>query len=217
MAGLNRAFLRRAVLFLVDAGIRQFLDLGSGIPTVGNVHEVAQSTDPSCRVVYVDIEPVAVAHSELLLRDNERAAVIRGDLCEPDVILNDAVTRRLIDFGEPVGLLVVGVMQFIPDDSDPWGVLAYYRDALPAGSCLALSHFTPDGMPEQMAQAVEVFKHTQEPVHPRTRAEVLRMFGDFRLVDPGLVYTMEWRPECPEDVGEHPEHSNLYAAVGQKV
>jgi hypothetical protein len=184
---------------------------------VGNVHEVAQSAEPSCRVVYVDIEPVAVAHSELLLRDNERAAVIRADLCEPDVILSDTHTRRLIDFGEPVGLLVVGVMQFIPDDSDPWGVLAHYRDALPAGSYLALSHFTPDGMPEQMAQAVEVFKHTQEPVHPRTRAQVLRMFGDFRLVDPGLVYTMEWRPECPEDVGDHPEHSNLYAAVGQKV
>jgi SAM-dependent methyltransferase len=155
MARLNRAYLRRAVLFLIDAGIRQFLDLGSGIPTVGNVHEVAQEADPSTRVLYVDIEPIAVAHSELLLADNNNASVIRADLRKPETILDTSEAHRLLDMTQPLGLLMVGVMQFVPDSDDPWAIVASYRDRLAPGSYLAISHFTPDGMPERMAKAVE--------------------------------------------------------------
>jgi hypothetical protein len=217
MARLNRGFLRRAILFLVEAGIRQYLDLGSGIPTVGNVHEVAHAADPSCRVLYVDIEPIAVAHSELLLADNDNASVIRADLREPETILAAPETRRLLDFEQPLGLLMVGVIQFVPDRDDPWDIVARYRDGLAPGSYLAMSHFTPDGMPEQMAKAVEVFKNTQEPAHPRTYNQVMRLFDGFELVEPGLVYTAQWRPESPDDPGDHPERSNLYAAVGRKL
>lgn len=216
MARLNRGFLRRAVLFLIDAGIRQFLDLGSGIPTVGNVHEIAQEADPACRVLYVDIEPIAVAHSQLLLAGNENASVIRADLRKPETILTFPETHRLLDLAQPLGLLMVGVMQFVPDSDDPWSIVAGYREKLAPGSYLAMSHFTPDGMPERMAQAVEVFKTTQEPAHPRTHAQVMRLFDGFELVKPGLVYTSQWRPESPEDPGDHPHYSNLYAAVGRK-
>lgn len=217
MARLNRSFLRRAVLFLVNAGIRQFLDLGSGIPTVGNVHEVAQHADPVCRVVYVDIEPIAVAHSQLMLADNDNATIIRADLRKPETILDHPETHRLLDLNQPLGLLMVGVMQFVPDSDDPWAIVADYRDALAAGSYLAMSHFTPDGMPERMAKAVEVFKTTQEPAYPRTHADILRMFDGFELVEPGLVYTAHWRPDTPEELGDTPaHHSNLYAAIGRK-
>ena len=217
MARYNRSFLRRAVLFMIDAGIQQFLDLGSGIPTVGNVHEIAQEADPACRVLYVDIEPIAVAHSELLLEGNDNAAAIRADLRKPAKILNSPETRRLLDLKQPLGLLMLGVIQFVPDSDDPWAIVADYHKRLAPGSYLAMSHFTPDGMPEQMAKAVEVFKNTQDPAHPRTHAQLMRMFDGFELVEPGLVYTSQWRPESPEDAGDHPHHSNLYAAVGRKL
>ncbi|MGH4016375.1 MAG: SAM-dependent methyltransferase [Pseudonocardiaceae bacterium] len=217
MAQLNRGFLRRAVLFLVDTGIRQFLDLGSGIPTVGNVHEVAQDADPSCRVLYVDIDPVAVVHSELLLADNDNAAVIRADLRKPETILGHPEAHRLLDPAQPLGLLIVGVMQFVPDSDDPWAIVARYRDRLAPGSYLAMSHFTPDGMPEEMARAVEVFKNTQEPAYPRSHDQVMRMFDGFQLVEPGLVYTAQWRPDPPDEPDPQPHRSNLYAAVGRKL
>jgi S-adenosyl methyltransferase len=216
MARMNRAFLRRAVLFLADAGIRQFLDLGSGIPTVGNVHEVAQGAYPDSRVLYVDYEPVAVAHSQLMLQGNDNAAIIQADMRDPEAILSSVTTRRLLDFSEPVGLLMVGVVQFIPDEDDPWALARRYRDTLASGSYLALSAFTWDNAPEGMAGAVEVFRNSQDPIHPRTRAEIVRMFEGFELVEPGIVYTPEWRPERPEDVGDNAERSNLYAGVGYK-
>lgn len=217
MAWNNRAFLRRSVLFLIDAGIRQFLDLGSGIPTVGNVHEIAQEADPACRVLYVDIEPIAVAHSELLLAGNDNASVIRADLRKPETIFDSPETHRLLDLTQPLGLLMVGVMQFVPDSDDPLAIVAGYREHLASGSYLAMSHFTPDGMPERMAKAVEVFKNTQEPAHPRTHVQIMQLFDGFELVEPGLVYTSQWRPESPEDPGDQPRHSNLYAAVGRKL
>ncbi|MDQ3761922.1 MAG: SAM-dependent methyltransferase [Actinomycetota bacterium] len=218
MARLNRSFLRRAVLFLVNCGIRQFLDLGSGIPTVGNVHEVAQEAHPECRVLYVDIEPIAVAHSKLLLANNDNASVVRADLRKPETILDNPETHRLLNLEQPLGLLMVGVMQFVPDSDDPWGIVAAYRDKLVLGSYLAMSHFTPDGMPDRMAKAVEVFKTTQEPAHPRTHVQILRMFNGFELVEPGLVYTAQWRPDSPEELGDTPaHHSNFYAAVGRKL
>ncbi|PRY33731.1 SAM-dependent methyltransferase [Umezawaea tangerina] len=213
MARLNRAYLRRVVIELAGLGVRQFLDLGSGIPTVGNVHEVAHEADPSCRVVYVDFERVAITHAELLLADNPNATAVLADLREPEDVLAKA---SLLDFSEPVGLLAVGVLQFIPDSDDPWGLLARYRDALSPGSYLALSHFTPDRMPEAMAAGKDVFRSTAEPITPRTAAEVLRMVDGLEILEPGLVMTPEWRPETPDEVGDDPNRANLYAVVGRK-
>jgi SAM-dependent methyltransferase len=216
MARLNRAFLRRTVLYLLDQGITQFLDLGSGIPTVGNVHEVAQGADPGARVVYVDYEPVAVAHSELMLTRNDRAAVIQADMRDPEAILQHAETKRLIDPSQPLGLLMVGVVQFIPDVDDPWALAARYQEILAPGSYFALSAFTWDNAPAGMEAAVEVFRNSQDPIFPRTHEEIMRMFHGFELVEPGLVYTPEWRPERPEDVGDNAARSNLYAGVGRR-
>lgn len=213
---LNRAFLRRAVRYLQRQGIDQFLDIGSGIPTAGNVHEVAQKTDPNARVVYVDNEPVAVAHSELLLEDNPNTAAVEADLRDPDVILNHEKTRQLLDFSRPIGLLTVAVYHFIPDSDSPLALLKRYREALPSGSFLALSHVTTDVMSEQIQQLIGLYRSSQNPVTARTRAEFTAMFEGFELVEPGVVFTPEWHPESAEDVGEHPEQSAVYAAVGRK-
>ncbi|HEX5403714.1 MAG TPA: SAM-dependent methyltransferase, partial [Pseudonocardiaceae bacterium] len=147
IASSNRAFLSRAVRYLVDQGITQFLDLGSGIPTVGNVHEVAQQADPECRVAYVDYDPVAVAHSQLMLRDNDRATVIDADLTQPEQVLDSSDIHKFIDFNEPIGLLMVAVFHFVPDAKQPADIVAKYRSVLPTGSFLALSHLTADQMP----------------------------------------------------------------------
>ncbi|MEV0679719.1 SAM-dependent methyltransferase [Actinosynnema sp. NPDC050436] len=216
MARMNRSFLRRAVQALVAEGVTQFLDLGSGIPTVGNVHEVAQEADPACRVVYVDFEPVAVTHAELLLAANPGATALLADLRGPEAVLDAPGTRLLIDLDRPVGVLAVSVLHFVPDRDDPWGVLARYRDRLAPGSFLALSHFTSDRMPREAAAGVGIFGRSAERVTPRSRADVLALLDGFDLVEPGLVCTPEWRPESPEDVPDDPGRANMYAAVGRK-
>jgi hypothetical protein len=215
MARLNRQYLDRAVRYLVGQGITQFLDLGSGIPTVGNVHEVAQKLNPAARVVYVDNESVAIAHSALLLRDNPNAAAVLADMREPEAIFADPDVQRVLDFSQPLGLLMVGVVQFVPDADDPWAMADKYRAALAPGSYFALSAFTGDNAPEGMRAAIEVFKNSRDPIFPRTHAELLRMFGDFELVEPGLVYTPEWRPDRP-GAGTDASRSNLYAGVAIK-
>jgi hypothetical protein len=212
----NRAFLRRAVRYFQSQGIDQFLDIGSGIPTAGNVHEVAQKTNPDARVVYVDNEPVAVAHSELLLEGNPNAAAIEADLRDPDHILHHEKTRRLLDFSRPIGLLTVAVYHFIPDSDDPLGLLSRYRAALPSGSYIALSHVTTDVMSTQIEQLIGLYRGSQNPVIARTKAQFTAMFDGFDLVEPGVVFTPEWRPESPEDAGDHPEEAAVYAAVGRK-
>src|SRR5262245_31524913 len=172
----NRAFLRRAVLFLIDQGIRQFLDIGSGIPTLGNVHEVAQKHAPESRVVYVDIDPVAVAHSRHILAGDERTVVIQEDLRRPERILDHPDVCGLIDFNEPVGLLLVAVVHFVPDSDDPAGVIGRLRDALAPSSYLVLSHFTGDGLSSEAKQrGDELARRTPTPATPRTRAEVQRL------------------------------------------
>ncbi|MDQ3151538.1 MAG: SAM-dependent methyltransferase [Actinomycetota bacterium] len=216
IARLNRALLRRAVLTLAESGIRQFLDVGSGIPTVGNVHEIAQQADPGARVVYVDNEPVAVAHSDLLLEDNDRAAAIQADLRNPAGIRDAAATRRLIDFEQPLGLLMVGVFHFIQDADDPLGLMARFREALAPGSHLVLSHFTADSRPEEMAAMVEVMKHGKDPIYPRSHAEVTSLFTGFELLEPGVVPTALWRPTSPGDMHDGPERDQIYAGVGVK-
>lgn len=209
----NRAFLRRAVLYMIEQGITQFLDLGSGIPTVGNVHEVAQEANPMCRVVYVDYDEVAVAHSQLILEGNQNATVVAADFCHPATVLSAPAVKRLLDFSKPLGLLMVAVFHFVPHEKDPLGVLGQYRDALPASSLLALSHLTADHTPIGMAAVVEAMKNSRDPMYFRPYDEVLAMFDGFELIEPGVVDAPQWRPD-PDyyDIGS----LGVYAGLGRK-
>ncbi|MEU7480540.1 SAM-dependent methyltransferase [Lentzea sp. NPDC042327] len=216
----NRAFMRRAVLFMIEAGVRQFLDLGSGIPTVGNVHEIAQTAAPDARVVYVDYEPVAVAHSRLLLAGNPHADIVAADVTRIEDVLDAEPTRRLLDFDQPVGLLAITIGHYIAPEANPQGVFARYREALPAGSFLALSHLTSDFDVVRDEEIVSVMKTSRDHVYPRTRDEVLALFDGYELVEPGLVTTSRWRPEGePRSAqGTRPdiEQDALYAGVGRQ-
>jgi len=213
----NRAFLGRAVRFLAaEAAIRQFLDIGSGIPTARNVHEVAQDTAPGARVVYADVDDVVVAHSRLILDGNPDAAVIQADLRDPAGILAAPETQLLLDFTRPVAVLLVSVLHFLPDDDRPGQVVATVRDALPDGSYLVISHGCTDARPDTVAKAKTVYQSKiAARGRTRTREEITRFFDGFTLVDPGLVWLPQWRPETPGDVPDEPEKYWFLAGVGQ--
>jgi hypothetical protein len=211
-ARLNRAFLRRAVRFCVAEGIRQFVDVGSGIPTAGNVHEIAQAADPGVRVLYVDNEPVAVTHSELLLRDNELAASMRGDLTDPDPVL----AHSLIDWSQPVAVLMVAVLHFVPDTVNPHDAVAQYVGAMAPGSFLVLSHGMASSDVKTRDEVDRLYETSSTPGVRRTPDQIRRFFTGLELVEPGLVWTPEWRPDSPEDVGTHPEASLVFAGVARK-
>jgi SAM-dependent methyltransferase len=215
-AQANRAFLYRAVRHLADAGIHQFIDIGSGVPTVGNVHEVAQRVDPRARVVYVDVDPVAVAHSRAILAGNPQVTVIQEDLHSPGHILEHPDLRRIVDLDQPVGLLLIAILHAVPDADHPHQLVARLRDALAPGSYLAVSHATADSLPEVWERVVQLSVTSAYPITPRSRAEVERFFTGFELVEPGVVWAPRWRPEHPDDMGEHPERSSNYAGVGRK-
>jgi hypothetical protein len=209
----NRAFLGRAVRFLAAAGIRQFLDIGSGIPTQGNVHEIAEQAAPGSRVAYVDVDPVAVAHSRAILAGNQNATITDADVREPEKILASDGIRRLIDFGQPTGLLLSAVLHFIADDEDPWRITQTLRDALAPGSYLVLCHVTDDQNSAVAQAATKVYnRNVPAGIHFRSRADIRRFFGDFEIVEPGLVYMPEWRPDSPEDVPS--DLSNFWGLVG---
>jgi hypothetical protein len=213
----NRAFLRRAVRFMIDEGITQFLDIGSGIPTVGNVHEVAQQANPEARVVYVDIDPVAYAHSRAMLQDNDRTAVVRADLREPDVILGSPEVARLLDLSQPVGLLIVSVLHFLEDSTDPQSGVARLRDAMPSGSFLAISHAVAQSRPGDVVERFgKMYQQTGAPAQARTHEEIAAFFGDFAPVEPGLVFLPLWRPDSPAETDARQEWSISLVGVGQK-
>lgn len=213
-ARLNRSFLRRTVRYLVsEVGIRQFLDLGSGVPTVGNVHEVAQRVARDCRIVYVDNDPVAVAHSEMLLRRNDNATVILADLRDPNSVLAHDETARLIDFREPTAVLMCAVLHFVGDEDCPADIVAAYRNALGPGSAVVISHATDDDYPEDLARAVELYKETSNPAVLRPREDIAEFFAGLDLVEPGLVLLPLWRPDH-WNVAEDPRRSLCYGGVG---
>lgn len=217
LAVRNRAFLRRAVLTLVERGVRQFLDLGSGIPTVGNVHEIAQEADPQARVVYVDNEPVAISHSELVLEGNDRATAILADMRDPVGILEHPKTRRMLDFDAPVGLLMVTVFHYVADSDGPMELMARYREALVPGSSLALSHLRSDIDSVEVDLVVDLMKNGTNPIYPRGQAEITDLFTGFRLLEPGLVPTPHWRPGSRRGAeGGSSDDPNL-AGVGIKL
>ena len=192
----NRAFLGRAVRFLAASGIRQFLDIGSGIPTEGNVHEVAEQAAPGSRVVYADIDPVAIAHSTALLAGKTSAVIVEGDLRDPEKLLADDRVSRLIDFGQPAGLLLVAVLHFITDAENPARIVATLRDALAPGSYLVLCHGTTEDRPAVAHAAEKVYNQAvAAPLRMRSRAELLPLFDGFELLEPGLVPIPQWRPD----------------------
>jgi hypothetical protein len=217
MAQANRAFLHRAVRFMLDAGVRQFLDIGSGIPTSGNVHEIARQAVPDARVLYVDHDAVAVAHSELLLRDDPDADVLQGDLRHPAAILESPQLGELLDLSRPVGILLVAVLHFVSAADRPAEVIATLRDAVPSGSHLAISHGTGVGRTAAtMEELAEIYRATATPLTYRTHDEVRELFAGWELVEPGVVWVPEWRPSWPDEVGDDPAFSGSVAAVGRK-
>ncbi len=165
----NRAFLHRAVRYVVSQGITQFLDIGSGIPTVGNVHEIAQAESPGARVVYVDIDPVAVAVGREILAADELTAVVHGDMRDVDAVLGAPGSVRLLDLAEPVGVLMVALLHFVPDEVDPRAVIARYRDAVAPGSFLAISHASHEGQPELVGPHTALYERTGTPMTMRSR------------------------------------------------
>lgn len=217
IAWSNRAFMRRAVLFMIDSGIRQFLDLGSGIPTVGNVHEIAQKAAPECRVVYVDIEEVAIAHSRLLLDGEEKAAIVEADFTRPDDVLKHPETRRLIDFSAPVGVLAIASVHHVAAEIDVYSAFDRYREKVVPGSALAISHFTADF---ENVHAKEIIETVQASAHNpaclRTRSEIVDLFGDFELAEPGVVAVSNWRPDITPPTGVQPEEDGIWAGVAVK-
>jgi hypothetical protein len=202
----NRDFLGRAVRFMAGVGIRQFLDIGSGIPTQGNVHEVAEQAAPGSRVVYADIDPVAIAHSQAILAGHENAMIIDADLRDPEKILAHRRLRRLIDFSQPVGLLLVAVLHFITDEEDPAGIVATLRDGLAPGSYVAICHGTDEGKPGVAQAAEKVYdRGVSASLRMRSRAGILPFFDGWELVEPGLVVLPQWRPDPgaePADPGK---------------
>ncbi len=198
----SRAFLQRVVRYLAaEAGIRQFLDIGSGLPTQGNVHEIAHETDPGIRVVYVDNDPMVLAHGRALLADEVTTTVIEADLREPEAILSHPVVNEYLDFTQPVGLLLLSILHHISDAEDPGAIAARLRAALPSGSYLAVAHFRDPGAehPDASAKAQQVeriFNQTLGTGRWRTQDEILAYFGDFELLEPGLVPMPEWRPDA---------------------
>src|SRR5215213_9148946 len=213
----NRAFLRRVVTFLVDQGIDQFLDLGSGIPTVGNVHQIAQKANSSARIVYVDNEPVAVKHSETILQENLKATVIQADIRQPEVILGHPEVRRLLDLNKPTAVLLLSVLLFVTDD-EAHRLVRAIRDALAPGSYVAISHPTADATPpEQAKQTLKVYDSIGVPVWVRSYDQVEKFFEGLELVEPGLVHLPVWKPESRGALFlEEPHKSGYYAGVGRK-
>ncbi|MFF4243155.1 SAM-dependent methyltransferase [Streptomyces sp. NPDC001822] len=217
----NRAFMRRAVHYATASGVNQFLDIGSGIPTFGNVHEVAQADDPESRIVYVDHDPVAVAHSQAVLEGNERAVVVAADLRSPKEILENPEINALLDFDKPVALLLVAVLHFIEDADDPYGAVAELSAALAPGSMLVLTHASYEGIPlseEEAGGTVGVYRNIRSPLVMRTRAEGSRFFEGYEMVEPGLVSMPDWRPESPGSrAQEDPFAFSGFAGVGRKA
>jgi hypothetical protein len=197
----NRAFLRRAVSYLCAQGVDQFLDLGSGIPTVGNVHEVVHAVNPAATVVYVDHDPVAVTHSTELLRDVPHADVIGGDLRDVRAITGHPLVRDRFDRRRPVAVLLVSVLHFVGDDDGPAVFVGEYLADAARGSHLVISHASDEGRPDaSSAQAVYNQNRSPNRMRMRTGSEVEKLFGDLTLLDPGVVRIPLWRPDSPDDV-----------------
>jgi SAM-dependent methyltransferase len=213
----NRAFLHRAVRYCLGAGVRQFLDIGSGIPTVGNVHEIAQRLDSSARVVYVDTDAIAIAHARALLASNDRAAAIRRDGRQPDAILDDPEVRRVLDFDQPVAVLLVAVLHFVSDEDRPEALVARLVERVAAGSHVVISHGMAEGEHDPDGPVLSLYRRTPTPLRPRTRQAIEGLFAGLDLVDPGVVLVPQWRPDTLRDADDNDEWCMNLAGVARKA
>ncbi|HEX9336667.1 MAG TPA: SAM-dependent methyltransferase [Pseudonocardiaceae bacterium] len=216
----NRSYLRRAVNYLVAHGVDQFLDLGSGIPTVGNVHEIAQRANPAARVVYVDIEPIAVTHSNTILAGNDNTIAIRADLRDAEQVLSDPELGKLLELSRPIGLIMAGVLQYVSDADDPAGMIRGYAARLAPGSHVAMSHPSMDELTSERVEgavkATDIYRRTDTPFHYRARAEFATFFDGLELIEPGVVHMWDWRPELDADSAEFDGQVTGFAGVGRK-
>lgn len=222
----NRLWMARVVRWAVSQGYRQFLDIGSGLPSAGNVHEIADAstTTRDVKVVYVDNEPVAHAHGKLILQENgdpRRHVALRADLLDSAELWGSVIETGLLDLREPVVLLVAAVLHFVKDDQDPDGHLRYYRDRLPAQSLLALSTMTNESPSTEdeaaaLRRLVAFYEETTNPGQLRPSAEFARFFGDWPLVDPGLVYVPDWHPDGSTRFPGNPAASRIIGGVSRK-
>jgi hypothetical protein len=219
----NRAFHQRAASWMaVQAGITQFIDIGSGLPTRNNTHESVHKVAPAARVAYVDNDPMVAAYASQLLASDGTTVVVTADLREPDSVLNDPGLQALIDFTQPVGLLMTAVMHFVADSSDPWGLVGRYVDAVAPGSYLALSHFTADKLPPSYVQASkDVYDMATASIYARSRAEFTRFFDGLELVppqpdaEPGVSYVGVWGAEDPE-AADSDGSRGMYCGVARR-
>ncbi|WBB58324.1 SAM-dependent methyltransferase [Streptomyces sp. WMMC500] len=211
----NRRFLGRAVREASARGIRQFLDLGTGLPTQENVHEVAKREDPEARVVYVDYDPVVRAHAQALRMLDETVTVIEQDVRDPEAVLNHPDAQNTIDFSQPVAVLFIAILHCLTDEEDPWGVLRTLTGPLVPGSMIAVSHLTDDAHPEEGAAAREVYDKATAPLIHRSHADVARFFEGFEVLEPGVTQVNEWRPEDDMD-RRRPGGEWFYVGMGRK-
>ncbi|HET6483964.1 MAG TPA: SAM-dependent methyltransferase [Actinoplanes sp.] len=216
MAAENRKFVHRVARDLVEKeGIRQFLDVGTGIPTRPNLHEIAQRSAPEARVVYVDNDPIVLVHARALMisGDEGRSEYISADLRAPESILKDEVLGRTLNLEEPVGLTLIAILMLIADEDDPWSKVEALRDAMPSGSLLAITHPTADFAPDEVNEAVNAATGAGITLVARPESEVRRFFGDWELLEPGLVPVSSWRPDEPV---ENPKAAYYWAGLARK-
>ncbi|MFD5753033.1 SAM-dependent methyltransferase [Streptomyces sp. NPDC127033] len=208
----NRAYMRRAVAWVARQGVDQYLDIGTGIPTEPNLHQIAQETVPTARIVYADNDPIVLRHAEARLTGTAEGATdyIQADVRQPEAILDHA--RTLLDFGRPVALCLIALLHFVPDEDDPYGITRTLVDALPSGSYLLLSHTTFDEHPQYRDVVTTAYKEGEIPLRMRDRAEVARFFDGLELVEPGLVTAAHWYKDGPAPA---PEPSGFYAGVAR--
>jgi hypothetical protein len=212
----NRAFLRRAVTVLTEqAGVRQFLDIGTGLPTASNTHEVAQAIAPESKIVYVDNDPLVLVHARALLTSSRQGATayVDADLRDTDKILDDADVRHTLDFTAPVAVMLVAVLHFIRDEADPHGIVARLVAAMPAGSYLVMSHATGDFWTPRAVADVAAGRYG--PLSPRTKEEFARFFDGLELMPPGIVSIAEWRAEEESKPRPTAAESYAYGAIGR--
>lgn len=213
LARANRHFLTRAIWYLAEHGVRQYIDLGSGLPTSPNVHEVARQVRPDARVVYVDSDPVVASHMRALCVEDKSAAFVERDIRFPQEILANPKLTNLIDLSEPVAVLCVAVLHFVPDEDNPKEIMAAFRWRMAPGSYLLVSHATSDGADQRVLSEIRnAYKHATAPAVPRTAAAISEFLTGLDLVEPGLVDVSQWRP----DKKSKPTKIRFLAAMGRK-
>ncbi|WP_066372906.1 SAM-dependent methyltransferase [Herbidospora mongoliensis] len=213
----NRAFLGRAVKYIAEQGITQFLDIGTGIPTQGNTHEVAQQVNPAARIAYVDNDPIVMTHARALLRSTRqgRTTYVEADLRDPRSIIDHPEIKGVIDFSEPLALVIVGTLMFINDKEDPLGLVRQFTEALVPGSYFAVSHVTADFFPKTIADAADAYNSDALGFTPRTKDQISQYFTGFELAEPGLVALATWRSDEDPALLSQRIHG-AYGAVGRK-